>query len=63
VTRIERLPHIGSDHFPLFTELSYNPARGEDQEGLEADSDDQSRAQSIAEKKGASEEEVPKPGE
>jgi endonuclease/exonuclease/phosphatase (EEP) superfamily protein YafD len=63
VTRIERLPDIGSDHFPLFTELSYNPARGEDQEGLEADSDDISRAQSIEKKQGASAEEVPEPGE
>lgn len=63
VTRIERLPDIGSDHFPLFTELSYNPARGKDQEGLKADSDDHSRAQSIAAKEGASAEEVPDPGE
>jgi endonuclease/exonuclease/phosphatase (EEP) superfamily protein YafD len=62
VTRIERLPDIGSDHFPLFTELSYNPARGKDQEGLEADSDDKSRAQSIEEKQGASAEDVPTPG-
>lgn len=63
VTRIERLPDIGSDHFPLFTELSYNPARGKDQEGLKPDSDDKSRAQSIASKEGASAEEVPNPGE
>ena len=63
VTRIERLPNIGSDHFPLFTELSYNPARGKDQEGLEADGDDKSRAQSIAAKEGASKEDVPEPGE
>lgn len=62
VTTIKRLPHIGSDHFPLFTELSYNPARGEDQEGLKADADDESRAQSIAEEEGASKEDVPKPG-
>lgn len=63
VTRIERLPDIGSDHFPLFTELSYNPSRGKDQEGLKADSDDRTRAQSIENKKGASTEDVPNPGE
>ena len=62
LTRIERLPDIGSDHFPLFTELSYNPARGEDQEGLTADPDDESWAQSIAEKERTSKEDVPKPG-
>ena len=62
VTSIERLPDIGSDHFPLFTELSYNPVRGEDQEGLEADSDDKSRAQSIEENQSASAEDVPTPG-
>lgn len=63
VTRIERLPDIGSDHFPLFTELSYNPTRGKDQEGLQADSDDHSRAQSIASKEDAKAEDVPNPGE
>ena len=62
VTTIERLPDIGSDHFPLFTELSYSPVQGEDQEGLKANADDESHAQSIAEKKGASADEVPKPG-
>jgi endonuclease/exonuclease/phosphatase (EEP) superfamily protein YafD len=62
VTAIKRLPNIGSDHFPLLTELSYNPARGEDQEGLEADSNDKSRAQSIEDNKGASAEDVPNPG-
>lgn len=63
VTRIQRMPNIGSDHFPLFTELSYNPARGKDQEGLKPDGDDKSRAQSIAAKEGASKEDVPEPGE
>jgi len=63
VTRIERLPGIGSDHFPLFTELSYNPVRAEEQEGLEPDSDDIARAQSIEEKKNARPVDVPEPGE
>ena len=62
VNAIKRLPYFGSDHFALFTELSYDPVRGETQEGLQADSEDHSKAQSIAEKKGASEDQVPKPG-
>lgn len=46
---IERLPPIGSDHFPLFTDLFYAPKEGADQEGIEADSADRSRAQSTIE--------------
>lgn len=63
VSSIERLPYFGSDHFPLFTELSYNPVRGEDQEGLAADADDKSRARSIAKEEDASANDVPDPGE
>ncbi len=63
VSSIKCLPYFGSDHFPLLTELSYNPARGEDQESLAADGDDKSWAQSIAKKQGASAENVPDPGE
>ncbi|GGX96841.1 hypothetical protein GCM10007160_25610 [Litchfieldella qijiaojingensis] len=63
VSSIKRLPYFGSDHFALLTELSYNPARGEDQEGLTAATDDKSWAQSIAKKQGASGKNVPSPGE
>lgn len=52
VTSIQRLPYFGSDHFPLLTELSFNPVQGQDQEGLPADEDDKRRAQSIAETQG-----------
>lgn len=37
---IHRLPPIGSDHFALFTELSYTPEQGSGQKGLEADRSD-----------------------
>jgi endonuclease/exonuclease/phosphatase (EEP) superfamily protein YafD len=37
---IQRLPSFGSDHFAMLVELVYDRARGEDQEGLEADRDD-----------------------
>jgi endonuclease/exonuclease/phosphatase (EEP) superfamily protein YafD len=63
VISIKRLPYFGSDHFPLFTELSFTPARGEKHEGLSADTDDRSRARSIAEEQGASAKDVPRPGE
>jgi endonuclease/exonuclease/phosphatase (EEP) superfamily protein YafD len=63
VTSMERLPYFGSDHFALLTELSYAPAQGEDQDSLAAASDDKAWAHSIAEKRGASVEDVPKPGE
>lgn len=60
---IERLPSIGSDHFPLFTELSYTPRRGATQEGLEADSADRSWARSKIEEQNVSHADVPRPGE
>ncbi len=60
---IERLPSIGSDHFPLFTVLLYTPTEGADQEGFEADSADRSRARSKVEEKDARQADVPRPGE
>ncbi|MGD9524550.1 MAG: endonuclease/exonuclease/phosphatase family protein [Gemmatimonadales bacterium] len=36
VRRIERLPGIGSDHFPLLSELHFEPAAAAEQEGLDA---------------------------
>jgi endonuclease/exonuclease/phosphatase (EEP) superfamily protein YafD len=63
VHSLERLPSIGSDHFPLLARLAYTPVKGADQEGLEADHEDQSFAQSIAAEQGVSEAEVPRPGE
>lgn len=63
VVSIKRLPYFGSDHFPLLTELCYTPARRDDQEGLEADTADRSRARSIAKEQDASAKDVPSPGE
>jgi endonuclease/exonuclease/phosphatase (EEP) superfamily protein YafD len=37
---IRRLPYFGSDHFPMLVELTYDSARGADQEGLVADEED-----------------------
>lgn len=60
---IKRLPSIGSDHFPLFTSLSFSPAQKEEQEGLSAETEDQEHAKEIARKKEVSKEDVPEPGE
>jgi endonuclease/exonuclease/phosphatase (EEP) superfamily protein YafD len=42
---IRRLPHFGSDHFPVLVELVYDQARGAGQEGLKADADDRALAE------------------
>ncbi|WP_231716207.1 endonuclease/exonuclease/phosphatase family protein [Desulfosarcina alkanivorans] len=60
---MKRLPPIGSDHFAIFTELSYTPVQGAVQQGLEADRSDRSWSTSIAEKQNVSEADVPSPGE
>lgn len=63
VHSIQRLPSFGSDHFALFTQLSYAPGKGAGQEAPEADSEDRSRAQSIADEKDVNETDVPRPGD
>ncbi|MGJ9416502.1 endonuclease/exonuclease/phosphatase family protein [Massilia sp. CMS3.1] len=42
---IRRLPHFGSDHFPVLVELVYDAVRGAEQEGLTADADDKKLAE------------------
>src|SRR5690554_6346364 len=63
VSSIKRLPYFGSDHFGLFTELSFRPVRGKDQEGVKADADDKSWANSIADEQDVDSKDVPEPGE
>lgn len=60
---IQRLPSIGSDHFPLFTSLAFTPVKGASQEELEADSEDYGRAKEIADEKGVSKQDMPQPNE
>lgn len=62
VCRIERLPSMGSDHFPLFTELAFTPRQGADQEGLKADEDDHREADEMAEDQEVEADDVPRPG-
>lgn len=61
--RIERMPSIGSDHFPLYTVLYLDPRHRSEQNGPEADEEDEDRSRSIAQKKGVNGDQVPEPGE
>jgi endonuclease/exonuclease/phosphatase (EEP) superfamily protein YafD len=63
VVTIERMPSIGSDHFPLFTKLTFSAERRSDQNGLQATSEDDVRASTIARHGDASVADVPTPGE
>ena len=44
LSSIRRLPHFGSDHFPVLVELMYDRASGAEQEGLVPDADDEALA-------------------
>lgn len=63
LAHLERLPSIGSDHFPIFTELVFNPLEGADQNGIDPDADDRSLAERIRADQGVAVEAVPEPGE
>ena len=44
VRHIERMPSIGSDHFPMFTDFSFEPEGEKEQEAPEPDQGDQEEA-------------------
>ena len=50
LVHIQRMPSIGSDHFPMLLELSYEPAAQATQEELEARPEDYEEAEEILEK-------------
>ncbi len=58
---LRRLPSIGSDHFPLLTDLQYSPGSGQPQRGLQADSDDEARARAKEAQQHVSADDVPEP--
>jgi len=60
---IQRLPSIGSDHFPLLTRLRFAPVRGQGQESLQGTREDDQWAKELAREKDASKHDVPKPGD
>ncbi|NNE05303.1 MAG: endonuclease/exonuclease/phosphatase family protein [Xanthomonadales bacterium] len=47
---IQRLEEFGSDHFPLFTVLQYQPALASEQPALEADREDHELADSLVDR-------------
>ncbi|WP_159819614.1 endonuclease/exonuclease/phosphatase family protein [Colwellia sp. 20A7] len=61
LTKIKRLPSIGSDHFPLLTTLSYNPNKK--QKGITAEPEDIKRTKDITQAESVSHHNVPEPGE
>ena len=44
LVKIERLPHIESDHFPIYIELAHLPSQDHEQETPKADAEDQQEA-------------------
>lgn len=62
LSRLERLPAFGSDHFPILIELAFEPSRGKQQEGLDADADDHAWAEEKAAAENADEGDVHTPG-
>ena len=61
LSQIERLPHIGSDHFSLYTALNYTPQKGKEQEGESADQEDRERAEEAVTEEDVEKQEVPNP--
>jgi hypothetical protein len=62
LSKICRLPDFGSDHFALLTELVLEKRLATAQQGLDADDDDVSWAQSKAAGQGVDKNDVPEPG-
>lgn len=60
---IQRLPTIGSDHFPLLTSLRLAPHRCAEQDGLSAEEADREWAKSITRAQRVQGHDVPSPGE
>ncbi len=59
---LERLPAFGSDHFPLVTELYFNPQKASEQEGIDSSVKDHAQALEKIRSEGKSKSEVPVPG-
>lgn len=60
---IQRLPSIGSDHFPLMTRLAFTSPNGRVQQGITADAAEQKWSKEITEEKNVSKNDVPTPVE
>ncbi len=49
VIYLDRLGHVGSDHFPIMIDLAYEPKRSDEQVAPEADAEDREAAEDILE--------------
>lgn len=58
---IQRLPSIGSDHFPLLTRLAFTPKQGSNQQGLAAQAAEQQWSKEIIAAQDVSKDDVPTP--
>lgn len=61
LVRISRLPHVGSDHFPLLSTLALQPRVADEQEGIEPDADDRELAREKLASQQVSAVDVPQP--
>lgn len=61
--KIQRLPTIGSDHFPLLAKLSFTPSAGSKQQGITASPPDHDWANDISNEGQVGKNDVPQPGE
>lgn len=61
VVDVQRLPSMGSDHFPVLLELQYHPANAALQEGLDVDAQDRQETGQKLREEGASATDVPVP--
>lgn len=59
--KLSRLPEFGSDHFALFAELAYHPARKAERESPAADEDDLELAEERIQGEDVDEDDVPDP--
>ncbi|MFD1239266.1 endonuclease/exonuclease/phosphatase family protein, partial [Latilactobacillus sakei subsp. carnosus] len=63
LSHMERMPSIGSDHFPLLTQLALTPEKGSDQEAVECTKEDKELAKDITKEEGVTKDDVPEPGQ
>ncbi len=61
LSHIERLPHFGSDHFPVLVELTFDKVRGAGQKGLAPDAKDIALAEEKIDAEPVTEEDVHEP--
>lgn len=58
---IQRLPSIGSDHFPMLVRLTFTPVQGANQQGIETEPSDLERAKAISDQQEVTKVDVPRP--